>query len=1057
MRKAIIVALCAAALSGVASVHTQTSTPTELFFSEYLEGTSNNKALEIYNGTGAAVNLAGGAYSVQMFFNGSTTAGLTINLTGTVANGDVYVIAHAGAAPDIVARADQTNSAGWFSGDDAVVLRRGTEIVDVIGQIGFDPGIEWGTGNASTGDNTLKRIASVCAGDPDGSDAFDLVQWEGFFTNTFTNLGSHTATCGTTTDDAPTVASISPASAAAAVPLNTDLAVTFSEPVNVTASSFTLTCTLSGSHAAVLSGGPTTFTLNPATDFVFNESCALVVIASAVTDQDINDPPDVMASNLTSTFTTDVDPCTVPFTPIYAIQGSGAATALTGAVTTQGVVVGDYEGAGSNFIRGFFIQDPAGDGNAATSDGIFVFNGNNNSVNLGDVVRVTGTPTEFQGQTQIGSVTSIRNCGTNATVAPTLVTLPFAAPVGGVDDAERVEGMLVRLTQTLFVTEHFQLGRFGQVLLTTGGRLAQPTHVATPGAAAAAVQAANDLNQIVLDDGQNDQNPDPIVFGRGGQPLSASNTLRGGDTATGIVGVMTYSWAGNAASPNAWRVRPLGALGGAVNFEPANPRPDAVPDVGGTLKVAGMNLLNYFNTFDGASSNPPYACNFGVGGALTDCRGADDAGEFNRQWPKTVQAILGTGADVVGIVEIENDGYGPVSAVADLVGKLNAATAPNTYAYVNVDAETGQQNALGTDAIKVGVIYKPASVTPIGLTAVLNTVSFVTGGDTFDRNRPALAQAFQTPAGGRFVVVINHLKSKGSACDTPDQGDGQGNCNAVREAAARELTAWLATDPTATDAGALVLGDLNSYAQEDPVTVLKSAGFINLIEQLSGPSAYSYVFDGQWGYLDHALVSPALGAQVTGLAEYHINADEPSVLDYNDDFKSGAQIASLYAPDAFRMADHDPIVVGLDPAPDLSGHVTGGGWVVAETGDYTPAPALRGKVAYEFAARYPAGATRPIGGVSIAFERAGFSFASTALHWLTVSGARAVLQGAGSVRGVDGYSFKVTAVDGLLTGGADQIRIQIWITATGQPVFDSGPVADIGRGSIVMHAGRPQL
>ena len=111
-----------------------------------------------------------------------------------------------------------------------------------------------------------------------------------------------------------------------------------------------------------------------------------------------------------------------------------------------------------------------------------------------------------------------------------------------------------------------------------------------------------------------------------------------------------------------------------MKFEPANPRPDAVPDVGGTLKVAGMNLLNYFNTFDGASSNPPYACNFGVGGALTDCRGADDAGEFDRQWPKTVAAILGTGADVVGVVEIENDGYGPASAVADLVGRLNAAT-----------------------------------------------------------------------------------------------------------------------------------------------------------------------------------------------------------------------------------------------------------------------------------------------------------------------------------------------------------------------------------------------
>ena len=225
---------------------------------------------------------------------------------------------------------------------------------------------------------------------------------------------------------------------------------------------------------------------------------------------------------------------------------------------------------------------------------------------------------------------------------------------------------------------------------------------------------------------------------------------------------MTYTWGGNAASPNAYRVRPLGALGGTAMFEPANARPDGPPDVGGELRVAGMNLLNYFNTFDGASSNPPYACNLGVGGGLTDCRGADDPGEFARQWPKTVAAIRATGADVIGVVEVENDGYGPDSAMADLVTRLNAVSAPGTYAYVNVDAQTGQLNALGTDAIKVGLIYKPASVVPVGLTAALNTASFVTGGDSGARNRPALAQAFQTTTGGRFVAVVNHLKSKGS-------------------------------------------------------------------------------------------------------------------------------------------------------------------------------------------------------------------------------------------------------------------------------------------------------
>jgi len=168
--------------------------PTELFFSEYIEGTSNNKALEIYNGTGATINLTGGGYNVQMFFNGNPSAGLTINLTGTIANGDVYVLAHSSANATILAQADQTNGAGWFNGDDAVVLRNGTKVIDVIGQIGFDPGTEWGTGLISTADNTLRRKNTILAGDIIGGDAFDpAVEWDGFDTNTFNGLGSHTA------------------------------------------------------------------------------------------------------------------------------------------------------------------------------------------------------------------------------------------------------------------------------------------------------------------------------------------------------------------------------------------------------------------------------------------------------------------------------------------------------------------------------------------------------------------------------------------------------------------------------------------------------------------------------------------------------------------------------------------------------------------------------------------------------------------------------------------------------------------------------------------------
>jgi predicted extracellular nuclease len=488
-------------------------------------------------------------------------------------------------------------------------------------------------------------------------------------------------------------------------------------------------------------------------------------------------------------------------------------------------------------------------------------------------------------------------------VTPADVTLPFPSA----DYPERFEGMLVRLNQTLYVTEMYQLGRFGQIVLSSGDRLDQPTNVVDPGAPAADLQAANDLNRIIVDDATNDQDPDPVVFGDGGSPLSASNTLRGGDTATDLIGVMTYGWAGDAASPNAYRVRPINALGGGPpNFVPANPRPSAAPDVGGSVTVVGMNLLNFFNTFDN--------CAFGVGGGPADCRGADNLDEFNRQWPKTVAAIIGTDADVIGILEIENDGYGPDSAIQFLVDRLNDVAGAGAYAFIDADALTGELNALGTDAIKVGILYRPANVTPVGVTAALNTPEFVNAGDSEPRNRPSLAQAFQdNETGGLFVVDINHLKSKGSACDSPDAGDGQGNCNDVRTTAAHILTDWLASDPTgAGTPNVLIFGDLNSYAMEDPISAIEGAGYTNLVDQYEGADAYSYVFDGQWGYLDHALGSAELVDNVTGVADWHINADEPSSLDYNTNYKSAGQVSSLYAPDEFRSSDHDPVLVGLD-------------------------------------------------------------------------------------------------------------------------------------------------
>jgi uncharacterized protein len=570
--------------------------------------------------------------------------------------------------------------------------------------------------------------------------------------------------------------------------------------------------------------------------------------------------------------------CGDPATAIHDVQGSGDTSPIAGDdVAVEGVVVGDYQASTS--FNGFYLQaeDADADADPATSEGVFVFEGGSSvDVAAGDVVRVVGTVSEFSGLTEIGSVTSVVVCDTGASVTPATVTLPFPS----VSYPERWEGMLVDIPQTLTVSEVFTLARFGEVVLSSGGRLTQPTEIAMPGTAANDVQAGNDRNRIVLDDGDNRQNIDPTLYPQGG--LSASNTLRVGDTLAGGTFVMDDRF-------GAFRLQPTGT----VAFSHDDPRPAAPAPVGGSLRVASFNVLNFFN-------------GDGLGGGFPTARGAETPFELDRQQAKIVSAITGLDADIVGLMEIENDA-GPNSALADLVAALNAATAPGTFAYV----DTG---VIGGDEIKVALIYRTAAATPVGPYAVLTSAVDPRFVDTL--NRPALAQTFDAAGGGRLTVVVNHLKSKGSDCNAagdPDTGDGQGNCNLTRTNAAHALVDWLATDPTGSgDRDALLIGDYNSYAMEDPISAFRDAGFVDLTKALGGPGTYSYVFDAQSGTLDHALASPTLAAQVTGATEWHINADEPIGLDYNVNFKTDNQVDTFYAPDAYRSSDHDPVIVGLD-------------------------------------------------------------------------------------------------------------------------------------------------
>jgi predicted extracellular nuclease len=710
-------------------------------------------------------------------------------------------------------------------------------------------------------------------------------------------------------DTAPFVSSTSPATSATNVAGGTNVSITFSEPVDVAGSWFTISCLTSGAHSATVSGGPTAFTLDPDVSFTPGESCTVTVVATQVSDQDTVDPPDLMQADHAFSFGVG-SPCDDPFTPAHSIQGSGPSAAVTGNVTVEGVVVGDFEGTAG--LQGFYLQDATGDGNAATSDGIFVFTGSADTVSPGQLVRATGFARERFNQTALNgtnsngsAVTNIVQCGSGS-VAPTPVTMPFAA----VDFPERFEGMLVRFPQSLVISEYFNYDRFGEIVLGLPlegeTRHFAPTSIVEPGGPAQARLADYLVRRIILDDGLSTSNPESTRHPNGA-PFSLANSFRGGDTVRDALGVIGFDF-------SLYRIYPTAP---AV-YTAANPRP-APPETPDGVRVATMNTLNYFVTLDiEPNTTPRHPLDEKCGPAQTlECRGADSnqPDEFTRQRTKLLAALAGLDADVIGLNELENTaGVDPLEDSAKgIVPGLNAMAGVGPYDAI----DTG---TIGTDAIKVGFIYRSNVVRPVGDFKLLTSAVDPRFIDT--RSRPALAQTFEVIAtGARFTVAINHLKSKGSACEgDPDTGDGAGNCNQTRKAAAEALVDWLATDPTGSnDPDFLIMGDLNAYAKEDPIDAVKAGpdgtlgtgdDYTNLVEKYEGEFAYSFVFDGQAGYLDHGLANSAIVDQVLGAAEWHINADEPDLLDYDTTFKSAAQ-DTYYEPNQFRSADHDPLVVTL--------------------------------------------------------------------------------------------------------------------------------------------------
>ncbi|SOY64011.1 putative Endonuclease/exonuclease/phosphatase [Cupriavidus taiwanensis] len=570
-----------------------------------------------------------------------------------------------------------------------------------------------------------------------------------------------------------------------------------------------------------------------------------------------------------------MQPCGSPAIALADIRNPGQVAPLAGRmVEIQAIVTADFSGDGS--LRGFFLQteDAQRVHRPGLSEGLFVY-APRARADVGDMVRVSGRIEEKFGQTQLVLSGAPVVCARGLSVTPQTLTLPLA----GESELAAMEGMLVRLPQAVTVSDTHELGRYGTVVLSHGRPIA-PTQQALPGPQARQAAADNAHNRLLLDDGSTRQFPAVVPYPP--PRLSADHPLRAGDTITGLQGVLERRH-------GQWRLQPVRGAG-APAYQRANPRPPAPPRHPATaLRVAAFNLQNYFN-----------GDSLGGGLAAPGNRGAQDTAALARQQAKLVAALRGLDADVIGLMEVQNNGYGATGAIRQLAALLG----PDWRV-----ADPGTP-ALGTDAIAVGLLYNARAALPAGRVATTWLG---------ERSRQPLAATFRAAASGAPVtVVVNHFKSKNcidAAGAQADQRDGQGCWNPARVQAADTLARWLGSAPTGVaDAGVLVIGDLNSYAMEDPIRLLGRRGYADLVARFIGPHAYSYVYEAQAGYLDHVLADASAAARVIAVHAWHINADEPAAFSYAP--RPGyAAAPGFYAPGPYRSSDHDPLVVDFASSP----------------------------------------------------------------------------------------------------------------------------------------------
>ncbi|HGY9595477.1 TPA: ExeM/NucH family extracellular endonuclease [Vibrio campbellii] len=826
----------------------------EIILSQYVEGGSYNKAVEIANTGDAAVTLTG--YELAKSSNGGGTWGSTFDLSQvTLQANQVYVLAHGDASDAIKAVADHTEkSVTNFNGDDPIALLKDGEVHDIIGVMGD---VDFGK------DTTLVRNSDALT----PSATYDASQWTAFEKDNIDGLGELNAT----------------------------------------------------------------------------------------------EPP--------APFACEVDGQQPNFTTIQDIQGEGDTSPFIDGypyITDEDhFVTGVVTAVTTGLTKGFYLQALESDNNDKTSEGLFIHtDAADTELKAGDVVCVKGKVQEYYSNTQLASdANSYVKTGTSD--IPRVTDLVIKEGETLREALERHEGMQVELTSAsdLFVTRNFSYdydSRRNNMMLSHEAPLFKPTQLhAAESDAAVELAKDNAANRVYLEsDGKapNGQIPYYPDFAKDAdQDGSSEQHIRLGSRVEGLQGVVAYSY-------NEYRLIATNEVDN-TNFVTTGEgfdvaRKDAPAIADSDLRIASFNVLNYFNSVADSGHENPTGQN----------RGATNLDEFLIQQAKIVAAMNKMDADIIGLMEVENNGFGDSSAVKNLVDALNAEIedAEDHYTYVEIaDQDKYQDEYFGSDAIMVAILYRANEVTPKEAAKVIVTPeqhieeNTITRGDDAEGNpaydkyqRHSLLQTFTVKETGKDLsVVVNHFKSKGSECieewiagvEDSEPADLQGNCNNFRVSAANVVGDAL----KGIEGDVLVMGDLNAYGMEDPLLTLtdyskekygrdiytaayttigggelqvektkieKGYGYHNLNTVLHGADTFSYTYSGELGNLDHALASNSLAQKVVAIEDWHINSLESNLFEYSSKYTGDMPKYK----DAFSASDHDPVIIAIDfPDTDI--------------------------------------------------------------------------------------------------------------------------------------------